>query len=130
MWVQATDNNAVSGKTYLTILIDAIKVDDIGYLIDIDGDGIYDVFENLDGGLTKATNQTDGTYLIDTDGDNDWDLVYDPQTGTSTDYSSGPSEETTQEDNAIWYALLIGMIITMLVILIIFLATKKKKGKK
>jgi len=129
IWVQATDNKTSSDKTYLTMLIDTIKAGELGYIIDIDGDSIYDEFETLGGSLTNITKQADGTYLIDSDGDGDWEWIYDPQTDTLTPYSSGASGETSVKDNTIWYALVAGTIIAILVILLIFIATKKKKGK-
>jgi len=130
IWVQSKDqNNATSGKTYLTILIDTIKLSDLGYLIDHDGDGVYDMFQSIEGEdfhlVTNTTKQDDGTYLIDSDEEIGWNWIYDPQTDTLLPYSAEPSQET-QAGNAIWYALIIGMIIVLLIILLIYMATKKK----
>ncbi|MCX6667865.1 MAG: PKD domain-containing protein [Euryarchaeota archaeon] len=135
IWVQAKDyNNATSEKAYLTILIDTIKVGDIGYLIDLDGDGIYDEFESAEGLhlITNITKQTDGTYLIDSDGDSDWDWIYDPTTDTLTAYttSEGAPTQVTKADNTLWYALTMGTILAVILIAIIYLATRKKQKPK
>ena len=130
MWVQAMDYyNATSEKTYLTILIDAINAGDIGYVTDDNGDGTYDTYHSNDDSVETITEkQTDGTYLIDSDDDSNPNYILDPETGELTTYE--PSSGEPAQDNTIWYALLIGMIITILVILLIFMATKKKKGKE
>ena len=133
MWVQAKDYyNATSEKAYLTILIDTIKVGDIGYLVDQDGDGVYDEFQSIDGDLiTNTTKQTNGTYLIDSDGDNDWDWIYDPTTDTLTPYTTNEgTPQETKADNTLWYALTIGTILAVILIVIIYLATRKKQKPK
>jgi hypothetical protein len=132
IWVQAKDyQNATSEKTYLTILIDTNKVGDIGYLIDLDGDGIYDEFESSEGDhlITNITKQADGTYLIDSDGDGDWDWIYDPTTDTLTAYttSEGAPAQVTKADNTLWYALTLGTILAVILIALIYFATRKKQ---
>ncbi len=135
IWVQAKDsNNASSEKTYLMVLIDTSKVGDIGYLIDLNGDGIYDEFESSQGDhlITNITEQADGTYLINSDGDGDWDWIYDPQTDTLTAYttSEGTAPEETSADNTLWYALTMGTILAVILIALIYFATRKKQKPK
>ena len=124
------ENNASSGNTTLTVLIDAHAVKDIGYLIDENGDGVYDIFQNTAGDQTDTEKQADGTYLIDNNGDGNWDYIYDPDTDTLTAYTpeeGGGASEKAKADNTIWYALVIGMVIVILILIVIYLATKKKK---
>lgn len=125
-------NGTPSGKTYLTVLIDAWWVDDIGYLLDEDGDGTYETFysNETDDVTTTEYNATSGEYLLDEDGDDAWDWVYDLV--TLTEYTEGeepPEEEPEQptDDNTIWYMLGIGMVIVVLILAAIAAITRKKE---
>jgi len=133
MWVEAFDNeSASSGKTNLTILIDAIYVKDIGYLIDENSNGTYDVFRsNKTNNETTVQKQNNETYLIDSNGDTKWDYIYDQKTGTLTSYAAG--EETSGEtnpNNAVWYALTMGTILGVILLFVIYLATRMKQKPK
>ena len=68
-------------------MIDTKYVHDIGYLIDHDGDGVYDVFYSNETGLeTAVLKRDDGKYLIDSDGTVGWDYIYDPETDELIEY--------------------------------------------
>jgi PKD repeat protein len=129
--VKVSDNQSETSADYV-VLIDAIWVKDIGYLLDTDGDGTYDIFySNETGVTTESEKQEDGTYLINSDDDSGWDWIYDPDTDTLTEYSE--SAETTEEDNSLWYA--VGILLIILILGIILFAGRKKgkkdkKGKK
>jgi len=130
--VKAYDNETQSGTTHYTVLIDTIYVKDIGYLIDTDGDGTYDVFHsNATNAETTPEKQDNGTYLINSDGVNGWDWIYDPTLtpDTLTPYSTGSSGEA-KADNTLWYALSIGVILAIVLLVIIYLATRKKQKPK
>jgi PKD repeat protein len=76
--VTAYDNKTHSESTQLIILIDIYYVGEIGYLIDIDGDEIYDSFySNTTEEETDVEDQDNGTYLIDDDGDGEWEYTFD-----------------------------------------------------
>lgn len=81
--ITATDNQTNSSSEK-TILIDAVLVDNIGYLIDIDGDGTYDSFHNETNGQVTLLGQKDGSYLIDCDGDGQWEYIFDITTGLTS----------------------------------------------
>jgi len=145
MWVEAIDdfegdNGSVSGKTYLTILIDAIFVKDIGYLLDNDGDDVYENFYSNETGNTTATeyDEENESYLINSDGAEGWEWVewvYEPPTDTLTEYSeeepaSGDDEEPAEDDNSIWYMLGLGIILGILLLVGIYYLTKKKPAEK
>jgi PKD repeat protein len=99
--VTANDNTTDSGTATLVVLIDAVYVNGDGYLIDTDGDGIYDLFHsNETGAETNVTLQDDGTYLIDTNGDGEPDLIYDPETKETKE----PKKEGAT-DNLPWFIL-------------------------
>jgi len=136
VWVQSIDyNNVSSEKTRLAVLIDTIVVGNIGYLIDQNGDGVYNVFESAEGVdfhlITNTTKQANETYLIDSNGDTKWDYTYDQNTNTLTPYPSG--EETPsaiKPTNALWYALTLGTIIGIALLVAIYIAYEKLKKKQ
>jgi len=133
MKVSAEDENEVtSNTTEIMVLIDVdIEfIDDVinGYLIDYEEDGIYNVFyNNATGekiGVEQQGNET--TYLIDIDEDGEWDYIYDSETNTLSNYVQEKKGETN--DDSVWCALGVGVILAISILIIIFLA--KKKGKK
>jgi len=81
--VTVMDANNETTQNTTTIYIDShlIKDEITGYLIDADGDGIYDLFydETL-GEETQVQQDTKEHYFIDLDGDGNWDYQYDPTT--------------------------------------------------
>jgi len=123
--VKASDNKTESGTTSQAILIDAQYVGDYGYLIDTNGDGIYDLFYSNSTGLTTAVElQDDGTYLIDSDNDGDWDYIYEPKTKQITTYP------TEGENQMISPLMVLGGILGIIAVLflLILLLTRRKKG--
>ncbi|GAI15343.1 unnamed protein product, partial [marine sediment metagenome] len=58
------ENNALSGTVELMILIDVCYCGSIGYLIDNNGDGIYDVFSCNETGEKTLVEQKDGINQI------------------------------------------------------------------
>ncbi len=100
---------------------------ELGYFIDENNDGIYDLFYSNQTGIKTITEkQNDGSYLINNDMDNDWDYTYNFQTGILKSYSS---ENTPPKklDTQVYYLLIIGMIIVIILLVAIALV---KKGKK
>jgi len=123
--VKASDNKTESGSTTMALLIDAIYVGDLGYLIDMDGDWIYDLFYSNSTGLTTSVeHEDDGTYRIDSDNDGDWDYIYNPETKQITLY---PTEEGSGMLSPL---MILGGILGFIVILflLILLLTRRKKG--
>ena len=81
MTVTTTDNKTISETSKLTVLIDAVNVEDIGYFIDINGDGIYDSFHNDTSNQNSDVDYADGKYLIDDNEDGEWDFTYSMEEG-------------------------------------------------
>ncbi|MFO7676928.1 MAG: PKD domain-containing protein [Thermoplasmatota archaeon] len=125
MTITAFDNQTLSEPTHHIVYIDAEEVGDIGYLIDEDGDGVYDILYSYEiEDTTPVEEQDDGTYLLDVDGDGKWDYIYDPITKTLSEYIEDPEEQPL---NVLLYGILI--LIILLLIFLILLA-KRKKPKK
>jgi len=74
--VTVTDhyNNSTTTRT---MLIDTVLVENLGYLIDSNGDGTYDIFYSYETQNKTAVGQQQGKYLIDTNGDGKWEFSYD-----------------------------------------------------
>jgi len=86
------------------------------YLIDADGDGVFDgayLNEENDVSITK----NDDNYLIDTDGDGTWDYEYDETLGEVTEYE----EETKPSGGIPWLFIIIGTIAVIISILLILI---------
>jgi hypothetical protein len=96
-------------------------VDNLGYLIDNDNDGIYDMFySNETGNQTSIEKQENGTYLIDMNGDGTWDYLYNSDTVLS---SIQQSKKSTPGFEFL-------LCISGLFISIFYLRQKKRKGIK
>jgi|GEM_PF-3281367 len=86
--VAVSDNQTVSQPTIMTILIDVKYVGNLGYLINQDEDGEYELFySNVTQKNIKVHKQIDGLYLIDSDGDGDWDHRFNPETSVLMTYT-------------------------------------------
>ena len=70
------DNKTFSTVTTYRIYIDVIDIDDIGYLVDVDSDGVYDFFHNETSGNETMIKYKNGGYLIDENGDGNWDYNF------------------------------------------------------
>ncbi len=82
--VTATDNLTESSSG-ITVYIDAVQTRGAGYLLDNDGDGIYDAFYSDQYHQTTTIQKKGDSYLIDSDGDGNWDYIYNTTKGL-TDY--------------------------------------------
>lgn len=116
--VKASDSNISSGNATLTILIDVLDVDDLGYLIEYDNDGTYDAFHsNSTGNETEVKKLDNGNYLIDSNGDGTWDYEYNPASGKSSVYQEPPIAE---------YMVFIILLIVAFLILFFILRRKRR----
>ena len=68
--------------------------------------------------------------ILDVFGDesnNSWNLVYDIDTGTLVKYSQDDQTGKEGTNNAVWYALAVGTIISIALLFIIYLVVRKKQ---
>ena len=68
----------------IIIYIDGIQTRGAGYLLDNDGDGLYDAFYSDETHQTVSVQRNADTYLIDKDGDGTWDYVYNATYGLTS----------------------------------------------
>jgi len=112
--VYAFDNNTKSNTTFFEVLISACWVKEKGYLIDYDGDEVYEMFySNATDGETDTEKRKDGKYLVNEDGDGEWDFVYEIETDTMAPYIASDVEEA---DYTYLYLLIILIIIIFIII--------------
>jgi hypothetical protein len=89
--VKSIHNNSESEIATLTVWIDVWDVTTIGYLIDQNSDGTYDVFHNSVTGVETRVQHIDNkTYLIDSDGDNIWNYIFHLNPGELQVYQGVP----------------------------------------
>lgn len=128
--VKAHDNKTESGITEYVVLIDVLYVKHIGYLVDVNADGTYDLFySNETMNKTAVEKLENGTYLLDSDGDTLWDYEYDHETDTLTPHTPAEEEE---KNITFWYALvtLIAMVAISAIGFAYFIHRVKNKKKK
>jgi hypothetical protein len=125
--IKAYDKHLESNIANFTILIDAWWVNNIGYLIDINSDGIYDNFySNETNNLTKSEKNSDGKYLINIDDDPQWDGFYQKEANTFTEFNA--SDEPIKEKEG-FNPVYIFIIVIILIISILIIAVIRKKNQ-
>jgi PKD repeat protein len=118
--VKAIDeHNNTSDTTRLIVLIEAIFCDNIGYIIDINSDDIYDLFHSNSTGEEIEIETKDGVYLIDTDGDGKWNYSFDLVSGLSA------YQEDSKEDESPGFEFIL-----LLCVIALFLIWKRKRKSK
>lgn len=114
--VTARDNRTNSSSTQ-TIWIDTLALEDIGYLIDNDSDGLYEAFYTHATGIVSLIEMQNGKYLIDIDGDKIWEYSYDPMNGT---ISLIPQPTIIRNERPVFPLLIGGLIAIVASIIMIF----------
>jgi hypothetical protein len=80
-------HNATSEVKELIVSIDVLYVQNLGYLINSDGTGSYDLFySNQTGKHTRVQEEQTGVYAIDVNGDGIFDYLFDVNTGELRKY--------------------------------------------
>jgi hypothetical protein len=86
------------------------------FLVDIDHDGVYDIFYNNDTHSTTPLELLDGSYLIDTDGDSKKDMIFHPETGIIESYSA---QVKTKERMPLGFILVLSFIIGVIALVVV-----------
>lgn len=118
----AKDMYNTSENATMTITIDVKQVGTLGYLIDQNGDSVFDKFHNdATGKETGVNRQTNGKYLIDSNGDGTYDLLFDTANGQTQPYSEQP---------LIMYLVIILAILIIVFLLIFYVMRKRKRPQQ
>lgn len=88
MRVYAQDpSNATSEASEMIVSIDVLFVQNLGYLINVDSVGSFDLFYcNETGKQTRVREEQSDVYAIDTNGDGRFDFQYNVRTGVLSVY--------------------------------------------
>ena len=111
------ENDASSQPTELTILINTIYCENLGYMIDYTIDDIYDLFYSNITGEETPVAQVDELYLIDYDNDGDYDYQFNITTMQISTYV----EPVTNEEKSSLIDLITPFTIYILIFIIIIL---------
>jgi hypothetical protein len=115
-------SNATSEVYEVVMSIDVRYVGSLGYLINTDGIGPFDMFySNQTGNITVVQQLQSGEYLLDTNGDGTADFQYNPSSGSLQAYPVKLGSE--------YMMLLVGMVIVIVFIILLAFFGKWKKGK-
>ncbi|MEF8848099.1 MAG: PKD domain-containing protein, partial [Candidatus Thermoplasmatota archaeon] len=122
--ITAYDNITQSPQKQHEILIDSHKIENIGYLIDENEDGTYDLFQNINENISKTNvDQIEKQYLIDTDADQKWDYKYNLNQQKLTEYQT---DTTNEENNDLLLYLGIAFLIIITIIILSAVYIKRK----
>lgn len=128
--VTASDGETSSAPATMIVLMSVEYVGDLGYLIDTNGDGIYDAFYSNATGLTNPVHRlADGTYQIDTNGDGTWDHLYNPGTKEVTLYTLPNTGGSGISNGMLILAGILGAILVMFSILLALTRKTQKQDK-
>jgi large-conductance mechanosensitive channel len=122
----AIDSNYESSDfADITILIDVVYCQDIGYFIDENSDEIYDTFYSNDTGFVTDLVYNGVDYLIDTDGDGIENYFFNLENNALTQIEPQEKDEKLEFENIVLYLIAFLLIIILIVIVII----KRPKNK-
>lgn len=122
----ALDKYNKSDTTNFEVLISSCWIKEKGYLIDYNGDEVYEMFySNSTDRETEVEQSKAGMFLINEDGEGEWDFVYDKETDTITSYMAHEEEEADYT-----YLYLFIIIIIILLVIIGYLVDRNEKKQE
>jgi PKD repeat protein len=121
------ENNATSSITEYKVMIDAYYCGSLGYLIDKNGDGIYDVFYREETDKETTTQKNNSEYYIDINEDKEWDYIYNFTTKTLQDFKEEGIETSRSPLNFIYLLVVIFGGLTAIIATKILLNRKSKR---
>ncbi len=116
------NDNKTSSSSEKIVWIDAVAVAYLGYLMDSNSDGFFDIFHNDLTGEETFTEMKNGVYLIDLDGDQRWEYEYNANSEMLAVINQEPlmTEEKSQ-----FPVLWVGSFILVVMVLVIVLYRKR-----
>ncbi len=110
------DSNPKTKTNFVNVSVNGSS----SYLVDVDGDGMYDIFYDPDTNTkTAVTQHNDGNYLIDFNDDGKPDYIYNPTSGVSLYNKEKPSLEIP------WIAIVAVAIFIILAVAMIYLYRRR-----
>ena len=115
-------SNATSDVSEFRVAIGVQYVGSLGYLINTDGVGPFDMFfSNQTGNMTVVKLLNNGEYLIDSDNDGIYNFLYNPLSGSLQSYPFEPDFTVPM--------LFIGMIMMIFLVVLFAFKRKRKNGR-
>jgi PKD repeat protein len=126
------ENNVVSKKAELVVLIDSIYCGNIGYMFDYTSDGFFDLFYSNITAEESIVEKIGNLYLIDEDNDGGYDYEYNFEINTLGLYSNIETEpeKTTsifEEIQPLIPYVVFAIAVLLILAIIIFKFNKKTK---
>jgi hypothetical protein len=115
------EHNYTSETSELMVLIDTVFCDNIGYIMDTDGDGVFDLFHNNATGNNNEIKTENNNFLIDSNEDGKWDYSFNPSSGLSV------YQEETKKDEIPIFELIVVIIVVICVIIALILLWRRKR---
>ena len=120
--VTVSDNHTNSSSSQI-MWIDAVNIDNFGYLIDNDSDGLYNVFYSYESHLFSTIQMAHGKYLIDINGDQKWEYDYNLSSGTISSIVQQTS--VSEEKPTYLYFMITGLVIIFVIVALIFISRRR-----
>ena len=92
------------------------------FLVDVSGDGVYDILYNPESGETTAVEKQYYKYLVDVNGDGGWDYIYNTNDG-----SVSPYKGLLVLPLPVWIILILAFVITALIVSLYIVWRKRYK---
>lgn len=119
------ETDASSPSTFFRVFIDECFVSNIGFLIDTNGNDLFDKFHSNRTRNESMVVERGGSYLIDENGDNTFEYLYDPASGSLIMYIPEPRNTVPLLEIGV---LLVEMVILFLTA--VFFAREERKNIK
>jgi ATP-dependent Zn protease len=124
------ENNASSETQSLKVMVNTKKIGSLGYLIDKDGDGLYDVFYRETTDRETLIEKNYDEYNIDINNDTKWDYTYSLITNNITIYKATIQNSETKLIIEDFWILIIGFICIITFFVILFVFRNKSKNTR
>jgi len=110
------NNNSFLEFENITILINVLYCNSIGFIIDNDNDKIYDSFQSNETGKRTFVEHENGNYLIDENSNGEWDYKFDIELGLSKYQKNKKTESPAFE--------IFNILISLCIVLLFFRRNK------
>jgi len=136
MAIAMDEKNFYSETVELTVLIDLIYCENIGYMVDFTGDQIYDLFHANATGIETIVEKNNGNYLIDSDNDGEYDYKYNPATCELLEFTNQDLKDqlTTQNSYTIQLGpeiiIALAVVVIAVILISLIMIVKKQRHEK
>jgi hypothetical protein len=123
-------DNLSSAWSEELIWIDALPLGAFGYLLDINGNNVYDAFHDNESGIETVVEMKGESYLIDADGNHVWDYEYNMTSGVLSLMNHYQVIEEDQPFIPLLWIIGMSLILTLVLIMVFFLRHFTRRSNK